>query len=301
MHPVLFELPAWNIKIHAYGVLILLACAGALWIAAFKAKQGKINVNSVYELAVWLYLGGVIGARTLFVVFHAETINSPVDLLRSWQGGNVFYGCIIGGLIGSLIYWRRNPFPFWPMADVAALALGVGITLGRVGCFLNGCCYGSVSDRPWAIRFPQGSHAWIAQIEAGILPPAATSSLSVHPTQLYAAVSGFLILAFLLVFFPFRRRDGEVMGLLMILYPLTRWPMESLRGDEPAIFLSMTLSQNISLALLVAGLCTWAWISRQPAVRFADQTSGGEVVSEPRSSKTHLLQPVGPCFESTRA
>jgi phosphatidylglycerol:prolipoprotein diacylglycerol transferase len=207
----------------------------------------------------------------------------------------------MGGLIGSLIYWRRRPFPFWPMADVAALALGVGITLGRVGCFLNGCCYGSVSDHPWAMRFPQGSHAWIAQIEAGILAPAATTSLPVHPTQLYAAGAGLLILVLLLAYFPFRRRDGEVMALLMVLYPLTRWPMESLRGDEHAIFLGMTLSQNISLGLLLAGVWTWAWISRQPAVRYADQTSGGETVTESRSSRSHLLQPVGPCLESTRA
>ena len=80
-----------------------------------------LEASSVYGLAGWLFLGGVIGARALFVVQYPETIHSAVDLIRSWQGGNVFYGCIMGGLAGSLIYWRRHPFPFWPMADAVCL------------------------------------------------------------------------------------------------------------------------------------------------------------------------------------
>ncbi len=82
-------------------------------------------------------------------------------------------------------------------------------------------------------------------------------SLPVHPTQIYAAIASFLILALLVAYYPRQRRQGEIMALLMILYPLTRWPIESLRGDEPALFAGMTLSQNISLALLAAGIAVW--------------------------------------------
>ena len=190
MHPVLFEIPGWNLKIHAYGVMIFLACGGALWITAWRVKRLGLRVNAVYELATWLFLGGVVGARALFVIRYPGSIHGPLDLIQSWQGGNVFYGCIMGGLAGSLIYWWRHPFPFWPMADAVAPALAVGVTLGRLGCFLNGCCYGAVCDHAWAVRFPAESHAWIAQVEAGLLPPAAAWSLPVHPTQLYAAVRG---------------------------------------------------------------------------------------------------------------
>ena len=270
MQPILMEFPGWGIKIHSYGVMILLACTGALWITAWRARREKLEVSSVYELAGWLFLGGVIGARALFVIRHPETVHSAVDLIRSWQGGNVFYGCIMGGLAGSLLYWWRRPFPFWPMADVVAPALAVGITLGRIGCFLGGCCYGSVCDLPWAVRFPKGTHAWLGQIEQGILPPAAEFSLPVHPTQLYAALAGVIILAILCAYFPRRRRDGEVMALLMILYSLTRWPIESLRGDETAVFAGMTLSQNISVGLLLLGLVFWVQLSSRPAGRHVD-------------------------------
>jgi phosphatidylglycerol---prolipoprotein diacylglyceryl transferase len=140
----------------------------------------------------------------------------------------------------------------------------VGVTLGRLGCFLNGCCYGAVCDHAWAVRFPAESHAWIAQVEAGILPPAAAWSLPVHPTQLYAAGAGLLILIVLSVAFSFRRRDGEIMALVMILYSLTRWPIESLRGDEQALFMGMTLSQNISVGLLLMGLLLWVRLGRTP-------------------------------------
>ena len=253
MHPILFEIPVWNLKIHAYGVMIFLACGGALWITAWRVKRLGLRVNAVYELAAWLFLGGVIGARALFVIRYPGSIHGPLDLIRSWQGGNVFYGCIMGGLAGSLIYWWRHPFPFWPMADAVAPGVAVGVTLGRVGCFLNGCCYGAVCDHAWSVRFPAESHAWIAQVEAGILPPAAAWSLPVHPTQLYAAGAGLFILIVLSVAFSFRRRDGEIMGLVMILYSLTRWPIESLRGDEQALFAGMTLSQSISVGLFAHG------------------------------------------------
>ena len=278
MQPILYELPGWNLKIHAYGVMIFLACSGALAIAAWRAKREGLEVNHVYGLATWLFLGGVVGARLLFLISQHDTVHSAMDLILSGQGGGVFYGCIMGGLAGSLWYWWRSRFPFWAMADVAAPAVAVGIALGRVGCFLGGCCFGSVCDLPWAVRFPAGSHAWQGQVEQGILPLAAEFSLPVHPTQLYAALAGVIILAILSAFFPRRRRDGEVMALLMVLYPLTRWPIEGLRGDEAPIFAGMTLSQNISVVLILLGLIVWVQRSRLPARRHADLAAPASVL-----------------------
>jgi phosphatidylglycerol:prolipoprotein diacylglycerol transferase len=266
MQPILFELPGWGLRIHSYGVMILLACTGALWMTIWRARREGLETGVVYELAVWLFLGGVLGARALFVITHPEVVHSVLDLIRSWQGGNVFYGCIMGGLAGSLFYWKRRPFPFWSMADAVAPALAVGITLGRIGCFLAGCCFGRRCDLPWAVQFPRGSTAWLGQVDEGILAPATDLTLPVHPTQLYAAFAGVVILACLCVYFPHRRRDGEVMALLMVLYAMTRWPIESLRGDEPAIFAGITLSQNISVGLFFLGLFVWARLPQRPGV-----------------------------------
>jgi phosphatidylglycerol:prolipoprotein diacylglycerol transferase len=241
----------------------------------WRARREGLETGVVYELAVWLFLGGVLGARALFVVTHAEAVHSVLDLIRSWRGGNVFYGCIMGGLAGSLLYWKRRPFPFWPMADAVAPALALGITLGRLGCFLGGCCFGSRCDLPWAVQFPRGSTAWLGQIEEGILAPSADFTLPVHPTQLYAAFAGVLILACLCAYFPHRRRDGEVMALLMVLYAPTRWPIESLRGDEPAIFAGMTLSQNLSVGLLFWGLFVWAQLPQRGATTLIPRLTAG--------------------------
>jgi phosphatidylglycerol---prolipoprotein diacylglyceryl transferase len=262
MRSILFEIPGWEIKIHSYGVMILIACFAALAIAVWRARRDQIDPNNVYELAAWLFLGGAMGARGVYVISHPESIHSLGDIFRSWQGGNNFYGCILGGLTGSILYWFRRPFPFRRMADAASLAVATGIAIGRIGCFLNGCCYGAVSDLPWAIMFPAGSHAWVRQVNAGLISPTAASSQPVHPTQLYASIAGFALLGLLLAYSRRRRVAGEMMAVLMIAYPLTRWPLEMLRGDEQAIFAGMTLSQNISVALLVSGLVVWFWLRK---------------------------------------
>jgi len=268
MRPILFVIPGWEIKIHSYGVMIFLACFAALAMAVWRVKRDKLDSNIVYELATWLFLGGVVGARGLYVIFHPETIRSAGDIFRSWQGGNVFYGCILGGLTGSLIYWYRRPFPFWRVADAVAAAVAIGAAVGRIGCFLNGCCDGAVCALPWAVRFPAGSHAWVRQLNAGLISPETPASLPVHPTQLYAALAGFVVLGVLLAYFPRRHRPGEVMALLMILYSLTRWPLEALRADERAVFAGMTLSQNISVALMIFGLAIWFWLGRSSTSPF---------------------------------
>jgi phosphatidylglycerol:prolipoprotein diacylglycerol transferase len=257
MRPILFVIPGWDFKVHSYGVMILLACFAALAISVWRARREKIDPNVVYELATWLFLGGVVGARGLYVLSHLGSIHSLGDVLRSWQGGNNFYGCILGGLTGSILYWLRRPFPFWLMTDVAAPAVAIGVAIGRIGCFLNGCCYGAVCGQVWAVSFPFGSHAWARQVDSGLISPLAMNSLPVHPTQIYASIAGFVLLGLLLAYFPRRRAAGEVMAVLMIVYPLTRWPLEALRGDEPAIFAGMTLSQNISVALFACGVAVW--------------------------------------------
>lgn len=213
----------------------------------------------------------MIGARAFYFVQHPEAFHEPSDLFRTWQGGNVFYGCILGGLTGSILYWLRRPFPFWRMADAVAPAVAVGAALGRIGCFLNGCCHGAVCDVPWAVRFPAGSHAWARQVNDGLISTEARVSLPVHPTQLYSFLTGMVVVGLLLLYARRDRSPGKVMALLMIAYSVTRWPIESLRSDEPAVFAGMTWSQNISVALIVGGLALW-FSRRQPAIRDLEGT-----------------------------
>jgi phosphatidylglycerol:prolipoprotein diacylglycerol transferase len=276
VHKLLIEVPALGLRLPSFGLALLLACASALWLTAWRAKREGLDPESVYELAIWLMGGGFVGARLLYVAAHPESIHGLGDALRFWQGGIVYYGCILGGLIGSLIYWLRHPFPFRPMADAVAPALAIGSAVGRVGCFLNGCCYGGVTDRPWALSFPAGSPPWARHVHDGLLSASATRSLPTHPTQLYSAADGLLLLALLTAFYPRRRRDGEVMALLMVTYPVTRFLTECVRGDEPAVIAGLTLSQAISVVIFVGGLAVWAHLLRQPKGRFADAARAGQ-------------------------
>src|SRR3954452_11729965 len=157
--------------------MMLLACFAALWLTSWRARREKIDPDAVTDLAIWLMGGGFIGARVFYIVQQPETIASVWDVFKIWQGGIVYYGCIVGGLVGSLIYWARHPFPFRAMADAVAPALAIGAAIGRVGSLLSGCCYGAPCDWPWALRFPAGTLPWTRQVSAGLILPSAPASL----------------------------------------------------------------------------------------------------------------------------
>jgi phosphatidylglycerol:prolipoprotein diacylglycerol transferase len=270
---VLWEAPSLGLSVPSFGLFLFLGTFAALGLTFWRARREMIEPESVAGLAAWLLTGGLIGARFLYILGHPETVRSVGDIFKVWQGGIVYYGCLIGGLIGSTLYWLRKPFPFRAMADVVAPALALGSAIGRVGCLLNGCCYGAVCDHPWAMTFASGSLPWAKQVEVGLIPVYAGHSLPIHPTQVYAALDGILLLALLSAFFPRRRRDGEVMALLTVTYPVTRFLIEGLRADEPALVLGMTMSQGISVGIFLAGLVAWSLLWRQPVGRYADGAS----------------------------
>ena len=165
---------------------------------------------------------------------------------------------------------RRRGLPLLPLADVIAPGLLVGLALGRVGCFLNGCYYGGACDLPWAVRFPPESPPWLDQAARGLLPAAAAGqpppwSLPVHPAQLYAAIDAALLAALAIAYTPLARRPGEVFALVLTLHPLSRLLLEAIRIDEPPAFgTPLSISQLVSLVLLLLAAALWWWIARQP-------------------------------------
>ena len=134
--------------------------AAAVWLSHRRSRREGLDPEVVSDLAAWLLFGGLIGARALFLIQNPGVIEGIADVFKFWQGGIIFYGCILGGLVGTgLFYLRRAAFPFLATADAVAPSLALGIALGRLGCFLNGCCYGDRCNLPWAVRFPTESLA----------------------------------------------------------------------------------------------------------------------------------------------
>ena len=275
MRQVLFEVPGIGVKVFGYGLMLFFAFLASMNLAAWRARREKIDPEVIYDLALYVFIGGLIGARGFFVVQYWGTkIQTFWEIFEIWKGGIVFYGSVFGGAAAFLIYRMFRPFPLRPMLDVVAPSIALGIAIGRLGCFLNGCCYGDVCDLPWAVSFPKHSPPWDAEVARHLIPPNAEHSLALHPTQLYATVDGLVLTLLLSAYFPLRRRDGEVMGLLMITYPITRYLVEHLRNDEGVFFAGMTISQLISVGLMALGVLYWIWLSRLPRERFAD---GAEV------------------------
>ena len=283
MWQVIYTIPLFGgIKIFGYGTMLFLAFLASTNLAGRRARREKLDPEVIYDLALMVFLGGLIGARTFYVIqYWGDKVHTLKDAFKIWEGGIVLYGSIIGGTIAFFGYRLLRPFPLRPFLDVVAPALALGIAIGRFGCYLNGCCFGDVCNLPWAVKFPEPSPPWAAHHAAHLISGDARFSLPVHPTQLYSVVDGLLIMSLLLAYFPLRKRDGQVMALLMMTYPITRLLIEYLRSDELVFFAGMTISQNISIVLLACGALFWYFLSTQPAERYADsvETAGdAEVV-----------------------
>jgi phosphatidylglycerol---prolipoprotein diacylglyceryl transferase len=271
MRQVLFEIPGLGVKVFGYGLMLFFAFVGSMYIAARRARREKIDPEIVYDMALYVFVGGLIGARLFWVgQYWGVRVHGFWEIFEIWKGGIVFYGSILGGAIAFFLYRMIRPFPLFPMLDVIAPAIAFGIAIGRIGCYLNGCCYGDACNLPWAVNFPKYSPPWESEVARNLISPSAQQSLPLHPTQLYSAIDGLIIMTLLLAYFPIRKRDGEVMGLLMLTYPITRFLIEQLRNDEGIFAAGMTISQLISLGIFAMGVVYWVVISRRKAVRYAD-------------------------------
>jgi phosphatidylglycerol:prolipoprotein diacylglycerol transferase len=292
MHRVLVEVPGTAIRLHSFGLMLCLAFLAAIALAAWRARREGLDPDSIYDLALWAVLGSLIGARLFYVVEYwgKGQVKNWLDIFKIWEGGIVFYGGLAGGTVACLAYAIVKRLPVLKLCDILAPSLALGLAIGRVGCFLNGCCYGDECALPWAVTFPPGSAPWWDQAIDSVEDPgqatipgltrddldrarrgelaALPRSAPVHPTQLYSAVDGLILWAVLTAYYPYRRRDGRVMALFLMAYPVTRSLIEYLRDDEPAACMGLTISQVVGVATLAAGLALW--LAARPPVRAPD-------------------------------
>lgn len=256
MRPTLITIG--SLKFHAYPTMLAVAVVVcALW-AVRDANRAARPIPATTQGGLWGFIGGLVGAKVFWILQYSEWQN----LWRAffiWEGGLVFYGGLLGGILGVAIYLRINRFPYWQSADIAAPYIALGEAITRVGCFMNGCCWGAVApDLPWAITFPRHSPAFGRQVEQNLLDRSAEASLPVHPTQLYM-VAGLLIIAFLLKMAHLKKWPfyGAIGLFYCFLYGILRFSVEGLRGDSVRSVASMTVSQTISLGFVAGSAATY--------------------------------------------
>jgi phosphatidylglycerol:prolipoprotein diacylglycerol transferase len=254
-----------SIPVQSYGTMILVGFLFGVWMAARRAPQLGIAPRHCIDLGLWGVVVGLAGARALHIAMYWPAFTPFYDgfdisrvgkWFRIWESGLAFHGAVIALLPFTWLYCRHYKLPPLAFLDLCLPSLIAGQAFGRIGCFLFGCCYGKVTDLPWAVCFPVGAPAFLEQVHDGLIPRDAICSLGVHPTQLYAAFGSGLIAAVLYAYWPLRRYDGQIMSLMLIMTGITRFFEELLRADERAAFAAapwLTTSHWLALAAIVAG------------------------------------------------
>jgi phosphatidylglycerol:prolipoprotein diacylglycerol transferase len=231
MYARLITLPAFDLlgrtigplTLHTYGVLLAIAFIVGLWIASRQAKAASLDSARVTDMAVYVLIAGLVGAKLLLVVVEwGYYARNPRELLSILQSGGVFYGGLMAAFPVAWWYAKKHALPPWKTADVLAPAVVLGQAVGRLGCFAAGCCYGKPTEVPWGVTF----HDTYAARTVGT--PLDTP---LHPTQLYEAAATLAIFAILMWLAPRKRFDGQITLAYVALYAVARFVIEFYRGD----------------------------------------------------------------------
>jgi phosphatidylglycerol:prolipoprotein diacylglycerol transferase len=186
--------------------------------------------------------GGIAGARIVYVTtyWQQEFADQPFsEVFMVQHGGLVYYGGLIGSTFAGLVWLAWKKFPVWKITDILAPSIALGSVFGRIGCLMNGCCYGSRCDLPWAIHFPGKEFAGAA----------------VHPVQIYDALLN-LVLYLALAWWSRRKQfDGQIFAAYLMGYAVFRSIAEHFRGDYPAdhIHAGLTSAQVVSIVIFFSG------------------------------------------------
>jgi phosphatidylglycerol---prolipoprotein diacylglyceryl transferase len=260
MDPELFRIPGLGIPIHSYGLLIVIGFLLSTFLANLESRRRGLP-DFVYDLGFVVLLSGILGARLwYFIQFYEKEYEgrSLFAFFEIWKGGLVFYGGGIGGLLGSLLYLRWRKLPLADCLDAVSPFVPIGMAFGRLGCFMNGCCFGKYcGDRfPFGLIFPKINNpnadpplspVFQSQVANGMILQSDPAPLPVYPTQLMEAGYDFLMCGFL---YWYARKGAPRYAnstLLFIMYGFGRFSVEFLRGDHTRYYYGLTISQIFSI------------------------------------------------------
>jgi phosphatidylglycerol:prolipoprotein diacylglycerol transferase len=233
------------LQIHWYGLMYLIGIGGAWLLASRRLARfdPSWNKEKLSDLVFWVALGVILGGRLGYVLFYdlAAYIAEPAKVLRIWEGGMSFHGGLLGVLLASWLFAKRNNKGFFELMDFIAPLVPIGLGAGRIGNFINGELWGKVSDVPWAMVFPTGG------------------PLARHPSQLYQfALEGVAL--FLILWFYSRkpRPTMAVSGVFALCYGIFRFIVEFVRVPDAQLgylaFNWLTMGQVLCLPMIVGGI-----------------------------------------------
>lgn len=238
MLPVLFKFG--TISVYAWGFTLSLAILIGTVLAVKFSKRIEIESDTILDLAIVLVVGGIIGARLFYVIFYepARYLKNPLQIFALWNGGLVYYGALIGGFIAGVVFVVKKQLPFWKLSDVVAPSLALGYGIVRIGCFMNGCCYGKPTTSVFGVIFPfiEGTPS--------------LDQVARYPTQLFSSAFGFILFGILVYLLKRKKFDGQVFLSFLILYAVERFIIEMFR-ENLIVFANITISQLISILIII--------------------------------------------------
>lgn len=240
MYPVLFQFGRF--RIYAYGFFIVVGFVAATVLAVLKIRRSDIEISLENEADLLFYtvLSAFLGSRILYVLLHFDVFRrDPLQVFKLWEGGLVFYGGLIAAAGVALGYMKWHRLPVWKLADLISPLIALGLSSGRIGCFLAGCCYGKETSLPWAVVFRNPDSL-------------ARLNVPLHPTQIYDAANGLILFFFLSWMEKRKSFDGQIFWLFLFLYSITRFFVEIFRGDPRGFVFKDLLSTSQAIGILLA-------------------------------------------------
>jgi phosphatidylglycerol:prolipoprotein diacylglycerol transferase len=276
MHPILFSRGSFFIG--SYGMMLALALFIGAVLAIGRSRRAGLSEHHVMDLVFLCLLSGIVGGRVAYVVVdllpggERYFLDHPREIIFS-RSGFVFLGGLVAAIPVGILYCRKKGLNAWFAADVLAPSLALGHALGRVGCFLAGCCYGRIADPAGplgflAVRFPKGPDlypgiAYEDHLRRGLIDAGAATSLPVWPVQLFESGANLVLFLLLLLLWRRRRFNGQVFLSYLLLYSLARFALEFLRGDaQRGAIGPLSMSQAVAMAAAALALAAWSPLAR---------------------------------------
>ncbi|NIA29780.1 MAG: prolipoprotein diacylglyceryl transferase [Actinobacteria bacterium] len=255
MHPVLVKIGSFELR--SYGLMLAISFILGIYWAVFRAKKKGVDPNKVMDLSVIIIICAIVGSRLLYIFFHLDEFQGHwTDTFNPFQSngqigiaGLTMLGGVVLSFIVSIIYLRMKKLPFLQFADIMMPAVALGIFITRIGCYLNGCCWGMPCHSHLSVVFPLDSPA--GNMFQGI---------PIIPTQLYSSAYGLIIMILLLVAERWQKFDGFLMYLFFIFYGISRFIIDFFRYYENSMVVipiggrGLSLNQCISLAFVILGI-----------------------------------------------
>jgi phosphatidylglycerol:prolipoprotein diacylglycerol transferase len=249
MYPNLFTI--FGLTVHSYGVMLVIAFFVGVWLGRKRAPKYGFTPSQVYDAAFWALIIGIIGARAVFILQEwPHYAAHPNELLTLQFQGLTSFGGVIFGVVGLLVWSRIAKKSFTNLLDLLAAPFLLAHPIGRIGCLLNGCCYGGHCDLPWAIHVPD---------QPGLF----------HPAQIYDGIMNLAALGLLLFMEKRGVHRGQSLSLTLMLHGLARFIYEFWRAGTTSTYmgpLPITDAQAAALLMISIGVALYAWFGHKAAV-----------------------------------